>query len=52
MDLYAAAGIDVITTLFGNVFFIKIYADYRYGDYGGMMESGTAAMEAITALLV
>eukprot|EP00595_Chromulina_sp_UTEXLB2642_P000807 CAMPEP_0196766764 /NCGR_PEP_ID=MMETSP1095-20130614/29820_1 /TAXON_ID=96789 ORGANISM="Chromulina nebulosa, Strain UTEXLB2642" /NCGR_SAMPLE_ID=MMETSP1095 /ASSEMBLY_ACC=CAM_ASM_000446 /LENGTH=32 /DNA_ID= /DNA_START= /DNA_END= /DNA_ORIENTATION= len=27
-------------------------ADYRYGDYGGSMESGTAAMEAITALVV
>jgi cholestenol delta-isomerase len=28
-------------------------ADYRYGDYGGgMMESGTVAMEAITALFV
>lgn len=26
-------------------------ADYRYGDYGGHMESGTAAMECITALL-
>ncbi len=26
-------------------------ADYRYGDYNGVMESGTAAMEAITALL-
>lgn len=26
-------------------------ADYRYGDYGGLMESGTTAMEAITALL-
>jgi len=25
--------------------------DYRYGDYGGMMESGTTAMEAITALI-
>lgn len=25
--------------------------DFRYGDYGGMMESGTTAMEAITALL-
>lgn len=25
--------------------------DFRYGDYGGMMESGTAAMEAITALI-
>lgn len=27
-------------------------ADYRYGDYGGLMESGTTAMEAITALFV
>mmetsp|Transcript_21462 Transcript_21462/g.35922 ORF Transcript_21462/g.35922 Transcript_21462/m.35922 type:complete len:210 (-) Transcript_21462:126-755(-) len=26
-------------------------ADYRYGDYGGMMESGTTAMELITALI-
>lgn len=25
--------------------------DYRYGNYNGRMESGTAAMEAITALL-
>lgn len=27
-------------------------ADYRYGNYNGMMESGTAAMEAITAVFV
>lgn len=39
-----------------NTSFIKtaldLYAaaDYRYGDYGGLMESGTTAMEAITAL--
>lgn len=26
-------------------------SDYRYGDYGGMMESGTHAMEVITALI-
>lgn len=26
-------------------------ADYRYGDYNGLMESGTTAMEAITALV-
>lgn len=26
-------------------------SDYRYGNYNGMMESGTAAMEAITALI-
>jgi cholestenol delta-isomerase len=25
--------------------------DYRYGDYNGMMESGTTAMELITAVI-
>lgn len=28
-----------------------IIIDYRYGNYGGQLESGTAAMEAITALV-
>jgi hypothetical protein len=31
--------------------FALLRADYRYGDYGGMMESGTHAMEVITALI-
>lgn len=53
MDLYASAGQKLKFILFP---FINVLTeeclDFRYGDYGGMMESGTTAMEAITALLV
>ncbi len=30
---------------------MSLFLDWRYGNYNGMMESGTTAMEAITALI-
>ena len=48
--VYATLKYNEIETLI-FLYNLYLYLDYRYGDYNGMMESGTTAMELITAVI-
>lgn len=53
LDMYAAAGgVKLLTSKLNRLLtsYSVLLKDFRYGDYGGVMESGTAAMELITAV--